>query len=371
VQYEGDLDDGQFYAVLKKRVEKYFRENQIDPRASISMYLKTFCILAGLTATFYGALFASWSLLASYTCTILLGVCMAEVGVSIQHDANHGAYSRAGWATQLMGASLDVVGASSFMWRQQHVVGHHAFTNLDEMDPDIRVKDPDVRRVTQHQPWQQYQAYQHIYLGVLYGLLALKSVLVDDFLALSSGSIGSVSISKLTLREQAVFWGGKVLWLLYFIVLPVMKSHHSWSTLLGLWVLSEMVTGWCLALMFQVAHVVPDVEYLQHTNGKVARGWAAAQVATTADFSHGSWFWTHISGGLNYQVVHHLFPGICHTHYPAIAPIVLDTCKEFGVPYKVYPSFWAALHAHFSHLKTMGAAGKSVKPSIPSLASVG
>ena len=38
------------------------------------------------------------------------------------------------------------------------------------------------------------------------------------------------------------------------------------------------------------------------------------------------------------QVVHHLFPGVCHTHYPAIAPIVLDTCKEFNVPYKVYPS---------------------------------
>jgi len=38
------------------------------------------------------------------------------------------------------------------------------------------------------------------------------------------------------------------------------------------------------------------------------------------------------------QVVHHLFPGISHTHYPAIAPIVLQTCKEFGVPYKVYPT---------------------------------
>ena len=50
--------------------------------------------------------------------------------------------------------------------------------------------------------------------------------------------------------------------------------------------------------------MVPDVEYLQAdlATGKVARGWAAAQVATSADFAHGSWFWTHISGGLNYQV---------------------------------------------------------------------
>lgn len=26
------------------------------------------------------------------------------------------------------------------------------------------------------------------------------------------------------------------------------------------------------------------------------------QVATTTDFSHNSFFWTHFSGGLNYQV---------------------------------------------------------------------
>ena len=52
----------------------------------------------------------------------------------------------------------------------------------------------------------------------------------------------------------------------------------------------------------QVAHVVPDVAYLKQKHGRVAQGWAAAQAATTADFAHGSWLWTHISGGLNYQV---------------------------------------------------------------------
>ena len=37
-------------------------------------------------------------------------------------------------------------------------------------------------------------------------------------------------------------------------------------------------------------------------------------------------------------MVHHLFPNICHTHYPAIGPIVVDICRDFGVPYKVFPS---------------------------------
>lgn len=53
---------------------------------------------------------------------------------------------------------------------------------------------------------------------------------------------------------------------------------------------------------FQVAHVTPDVDFLQQKDGELPHDWAAAQVATTADFAHGSFFWTHFSGGLNYQV---------------------------------------------------------------------
>lgn len=49
------------------------------------------------------------------------------------------------------------VGASSFMWRQQHVVGHHAYTNLHNGDPDIcTAADPDLRCVTPMQTLQPH-----------------------------------------------------------------------------------------------------------------------------------------------------------------------------------------------------------------------
>ena len=47
------------------------------------------------------------------------------------------------------------IGVSSFLWRQQHVVGHHTHTNL-ETDPDIRASDQDVRRVAPHHKRQWY-----------------------------------------------------------------------------------------------------------------------------------------------------------------------------------------------------------------------
>ena len=65
--------------------------------------------------------------------------------------------------------------------------------------------------------------------------------------------------------------------------------------------------------------------------------------------------------------MHHLFPGVCHTHYPALAPIIMSTCVEFGLPYKVFPNFRAAMLAHFAHLKIMGLPSHVV----PSLVTIG
>lgn len=67
----------------------------------------------------------------------------------------------------------------------------------------------------------------------------------------------------------------------------------------------------CDVYAVQVAHVTPDVAFLQQKNGVLAHDWAAAQVATTADFAHGSFFWTHFSGGLNYQVSSRLMLAFC------------------------------------------------------------
>ena len=56
------------------------------------------------------------------------------------------------------------------------------------------------------------------------------------------------------------------------------------------------------------------------------------------------------------QVEHHLFPKICHVHYPAISDIVKDTATEFGVPYIENKSFWTALASHSRVLKKLGRA---------------
>ncbi|MFC7527002.1 fatty acid desaturase [Parapedobacter sp. GCM10030251] len=63
-----------------------------------------------------------------------------------------------------------------------------------------------------------------------------------------------------------------------------------------------------------------------------------------------SWF----IGGLNFQIEHHLFTGICHVHYPKIAPIVKSTALAFGLPYHEQETFMKALLLHAKMLKLLG-----------------
>ena len=100
------------------------------------------------------------------------------------------------------------------------------------------------------------QEHQHIYLAVLYSLLALKSVLLDDFQAIATGRIGSLRLARMSRADLALFWGGKAVWVTYFILLPALCSHHSWAELAALWLWSESVAGWMLAFLFQVIGIV-------------------------------------------------------------------------------------------------------------------
>jgi len=57
------------------------------------------------------------------------------------------------------------------------------------------------------------------------------------------------------------------------------------------------------------------------------------------------------------QIEHHLFPGVSQYYYPAIAPIVMQACREFNVPYRYERTFVGAFGAHLAYLKSQGAKG--------------
>jgi linoleoyl-CoA desaturase len=83
--------------------------------------------------------------------------------------------------------------------------------------------------------------------------------------------------------------------------------------------------------------------------------WADHQLHTTANFARKNKLLNWYVGGLNYQIEHHLFPNICHIHYPAISQIVEQTAREFNLPYHCFDNLSGA---YFSHIRTLYALGK-------------
>lgn len=82
-------------------------------------------------------------------------------------------------------------------------------------------------------------------------LYNLRSALVIDGLATLSSGLRFTELRR-CMQEQAVFWGGKLFWALVYVAAPLLLSGHSWGRLFAVWALSQAITGWILAFMFQV-----------------------------------------------------------------------------------------------------------------------
>ena len=76
------------------------------------------------------------------------------------------------------------------------------------------------------------------------------------------------------------------------------------------------------------------------------------QLLSTSDYATNNSFLTWMIGGLNFQVVHHLFPTVNHLHYPALQKILVQVVNQYpSLQYNHSPTFLSALRDHFVFLK--------------------
>jgi len=272
------------------------------------------------------------------------------------HDGSHSCQTHSPGFWNLMLAGHDfLLGLSHTSWIYQHVVGHHCYTNIEGADPDIETNDVDIRRIKSTQKWHPLYTMQHIYAPLVYCFLGVKSRMQDINVLIKLKMNGPIRVNPLTTEQQIVLWGGKAFFLVHRFIIPYLYSPLSPLGIIGAFIISDFVFSWYLALIFQANHVVEEVSWpLPDENNVVQMDWAQLQVETAQDYGHGSWLTAVLTGGLNYQVVHHLFPNISQEHYPAIAPIVKQTCEEFGVKYLVKDGFMEAFGGHYGLLKFLG-----------------
>lgn len=347
----------QFYTELKKRVDSYFKENNISKSGNINIYVKTVFMFAAYLVPYFLLVFNVFdSKLMWLILSIMMGFSMAGIGLCVMHDANHGSLSKNARFNRLMGYfSLSLLGGYSLNWRIQHNVIHHTFTNVHNHDEDIA--PPAFMRFEPHAEKKGIHKLQFIYAWILYGMMTLMWTTTKDFKQLARyNKKGLLKGANTTYeRELPILILSKVLYYAYMLVpyftIPSM-SFLEWLT--GFLIL-HYLAGLFLAMIFQPAHVVEETEFpLPTESGSLENHWAEHQLRTTMNFATGDPVFTWLVGGLNHQVEHHLFPTICHVHYPKISKIVEKTALEFNVPYKKQKTFFGALWSHEIMLWRLG-----------------
>ena len=343
---------GAFYDELKALVDRHVADPMRRRRAQRQMYLKTAVIGTWLLGSWAALVFAPVNAWQAVLLAISLGLAMAGVGFNITHDANHGSYSPHRRLNRVMRFSLDLIGASSYVWRVRHNVAHHTYTNVAGADSDI--DSMPLARFAPEQPLRFMHRFQHIYMWLLYGLFAVNWQTTGDVLWLMSGRVGESALARPRGVDLAEMIVGKAIFLSMALVVPML--FHPWWQVLALFGVVSFVLALTLAIVFQLAHCVEEAAFPSRDElaGPERAEWARHQVATTVDFAPGNRLLTWYLGGLNYQVEHHLFPRVCHIHYPGIAPIVSDVCGRMGIEYHVHPTFRGALASHTRWLREMG-----------------
>jgi linoleoyl-CoA desaturase len=339
-----------FPKVLRRRLEKFFADGNISPKANRTMWVKIaagLAVLAGSWIALYAFKPASWKFVALY---LLGGIAQTFLLLNIAHDSNHNAISSVSSVNKTLNYVFDVCGINSYMWRFLHHRGHHSCVNVHGEDDALTGRG--ILRFTPHEPHRPLQRFQHLYVLFLYALFSLDYVFVRDFECFFFPSHDYLKRTRHPLREYAILFAGKAFYLTYMLILPVVLLGKSPLLVAGAFLLVHLVIGLSVALVFQTTHTI-DSTYFPSSRDEFDNS-VYHIFATTADYATANPVVGWLTGGLNHHIAHHLCPFVCHTHYAPLTRIVKETAEEFGVPYRQHPTMTRAIWHHLILLKQLG-----------------
>lgn len=338
-----------FSKSLKKKTNEYFNITLQRKTGNRRIFIKAAILLSTFVVLYTLLVFVQPHWAISIILCLLFGANLAAIGFNIMHDAGHNSFSDNKKLNTALSYTLNLLGANIYFWKIKHNIAHHTYTNIDGEDHDIEVK---FMRIHHDQKLKKHHRYQRFYFPLLYGVSYLAWVFYQDYEKYFRQRMGATSDRfNFPLKEKVIFWTSKILHFGLFIIIPVV--FVGWlPTLIGL-LIAGAICGMSLATVFQLAHVVTGTEFKTIDESKVEEEWMIHQIQSTANFATKSKVLTWLLGGLNFQVEHHLFPKICHVHYPALNRIVQQTCQEYNIKYNEFKTFGSAFRSHVEVIHAM------------------
>ena len=343
--------DHSFFEAVKKEADNYFAANQLKKTGNASLYLKAFLFISLAVSIYVFLLLGSYGGMTGILLCVVFALSLAGIALNVMHDACHGSFSSRQWVNNIMGLTMNALGSNAFLWKIKHNIVHHTYTNIDGVDNDIAFWP--MLRQTPMQKWLPVHRYQYLYMYLLYTVATLHWMLVFDFEKYFTRKFTVTPIRKISFKEHFLFWFSKIMYVVFYIILPIILL--GWQNWLIGFLLVHGVMGLVVTIIFQLAHLVEKAHIESGEPGTIIESeWAVHELKTTANFAGENKLITWYVGGLNYQVEHHLFPQVSHVHYPALSKLVKKQCGIFNLPYNSYPGMFDAILSHTRLMRDLG-----------------
>ncbi|KAJ3095307.1 hypothetical protein HK100_005864 [Physocladia obscura] len=283
-------------------------------------------------------------------------------GVNTFHDASHFALST-NPAVNAVGGALFPQFASMYAWYHQHIIGHHVHTNMPYHDPDL-VHGTDIRREHDLHPLEPLHRNQdnlvrtawHFMVGSWLGLGGINDMkLIFSSTKSYNGFIPRIPATNLFLVVHVV---SRVLYYLAQFGWPFYTFSRGTPFLyrLAFALLPAMIHSVLFMINTQINHLSPGAMKAN------SHDWTVHQIITAQNFGRLdddkhqlAWlFHFTMSGGLNLQMEHHIFPTVNHCHLPAVARILRPLCIKYGVPYNEVPGYYEGMREYIKHSTMKG-----------------
>ncbi len=348
-------EDRDFVRALNTRVSSYFAMHQLKKHANTWGWSKASLLLLAYSLS-YTTLFQQNSYAGFVIGFAILGVLKIFLALNVAHDAAHNAFASSKKVNKVLLLVFDLLGASGHIWQTRHI-SHHAYTNIADYDVDI--KQSWLVRIFPSSSWRKIHRYQHFYMLLLYGIYTMNWLIIRDIsdgwhMSKHAKHGRGFNLNIYTLLSKALY-------LTMMVYAPYYFLNFSLSQVIVGFMVMHLAASYTVASVLASTHVGLEAEFPEpDANGKMPYSYERHQLLTTVDFATESRLITQLYGGFNHHVVHHLFPTVCHVHYPELTSILITTCKEFGMPYKSNASMSDAIASHFQLLKLRGQQGLNV-----------
>jgi fatty acid desaturase len=318
------FDQDPFAAELKNEVVNYFKNISIQNNCSLiqatkmtfSRKIEIFTLSGLFLSSLY--LFISNSIFGLFLMPFFLWL----LTVNTYHDISHFAFSTNKYLEMFL-LPLHFFIYPTFSWIIDHVYYHHVYPNIPNIDYDL-------------------ERYIGFYQEPKISNNILLNNPLTNFLEFLIFSDKEKDKYRLYNNFNIVYVSQTICYL--FVKIFFLKMMF-YDKLINYGIFNALLFTFIPVIMFASLFLIfTQINHIHEENFIFSRKFYRQQVITAHNLSPESFIIRILSGGLNCQIEHHLFPSVNSCHLPKLSKIVRKLCKKYNIKYNCFNSIFNSVY---------------------------